>query len=186
VTSLGGEIGSYNNSGVGLGKITVEGTGSTWSNAASFAIGDVGRPGAGELEIINGGHVASVSAGITSSSVAPSKVSVDGVSSSWDIGTHLIIGYPGRGNPTDSRAKLSAVQQFDRTGAAAQQHALARFQPLGRLSHRHHRWQSHFAGSDGAMRKRPAAIGDQAGGLKEQGRPGWRSGRRGLPRAENP
>jgi subtilase-type serine protease len=92
VTSAGSSIGSANY-GVGPSQVTVDGSGSTWNNTGSYAIGEAVHHGAGELEILNGGHVTSDNARIISASAdTPSKVVVDGVSSIWNIGTNLKMG----------------------------------------------------------------------------------------------
>ena len=92
LTSAGSSVGTANY-GVEPGQITVDGSGSTWNNTGSFAIGEAVHDGAGELEILNGGHVTSDNARIISASAdTPSKVVVGGVSSIWNIGTNLTMG----------------------------------------------------------------------------------------------
>ena len=94
VTSAGGGICFNNNYGVGPGKITVDGAGSTWNNTGSFLIGDVGRTGAGEVEILHGGQVTDTGARVGSSSAdTPSKATVDGVGSTWNNAADLYIGW---------------------------------------------------------------------------------------------
>ena len=93
-------IGRYDNS---TGSATVTGTGSSWTNNASFAIGG---DGAGTLNIENGGWVTSGKSRLGGSSSGQGTVTVSGTGSSWttsgevswvDVSPVLIIGLSGTG-----------------------------------------------------------------------------------------
>ena len=73
----------------GVGKVTIEGTGSIWEQNGSLA---VGWRGEGHLNIVSGGTVVSAAGSIGRSQTATGTVVIDGSSSRWSIGSHLSVG----------------------------------------------------------------------------------------------
>lgn len=96
--SNGGKVSNSNgyigqNAG-GTGKVTVDGIGSTWTNAGNLTVGDFGT---GTLIIENGGKVSNTDGLIGNNSGSTGKVTVDGAGSSWTYGGSLIVGNSGDG-----------------------------------------------------------------------------------------
>ena len=96
--SNGGEVssdsGNIGNGTPGTGTVTVDGTGSTWTNTGDLI---VGNNGTGELTIQNGGVVSNTDGLIGNNSGSTGKVTVDGAGSSWTYGGSLIVGNSGDG-----------------------------------------------------------------------------------------
>jgi len=76
------------------GKVTVDGSGSTWTNNWPL---NVGHKGNGELSITNGGEVVSNSGCIGCNSGSNGTVTVDGSDSHWSINNVLQVGSGGNG-----------------------------------------------------------------------------------------
>jgi len=78
VSSLGGFVGySINGNLVSTGTVTVDGTGSTWTNSGSLYVG-YGNGGNGSLVVTNGGFVSSLGAFVGYGPGIFGKVTVDG------------------------------------------------------------------------------------------------------------
>ena len=92
VSSSGGQMYIGNNSG-SAGNVTVDGAGSSLTNA-NFLY--VGNNGTGELSISNGGQVTSSSGGVIGV-FGTGKVTVDGTGSSWTSNGILYVGNNGTG-----------------------------------------------------------------------------------------
>ena len=91
LSSYYGLIGYYSGS---TGVVTVDGSGSTWTNSSSLC---VGRYGQGTLNITNGGAVSNSSGHIGDGSGSTGVVTVDGSGSTWTCGSWLYVGYEGTG-----------------------------------------------------------------------------------------
>lgn len=80
------------------GIVTVDGSGSSWTNSSSLA---VGLSGDGTLTISNGGAVSNANNGIIGSAGGSTgTVTVDGSGSSWTISNSLFVGGTGAGTLT--------------------------------------------------------------------------------------
>lgn len=88
-----GSLGEYS---TGDATVLVDGAGSTWNNDGARL--DVGFFGLGRLNITNGGTVTSLDSGIGVGETSDGRVTVDGVSSAWNISTALYVGGGNRGN----------------------------------------------------------------------------------------
>jgi fibronectin-binding autotransporter adhesin len=88
-----GEIGSVYG---GSGTVTVDGTGSTWTNSHFFTVGE---SGSGTLNITNGGSVNNGTFGgcIGSGPSSTGVVTVSGAGSTWTSGGQFSVGFYGSG-----------------------------------------------------------------------------------------
>ena len=91
VSNSDGRIG-YNSGSTG--EVTVDGTGSTWTNSSDL---NVGRNGNGTLNVTNGGAVSSRTGYIGHHSGSMSEVTVNGPGSTWTNRSSLRVGYYGSG-----------------------------------------------------------------------------------------
>ena len=122
--SNGGEVssdsGNIGNGTPGTDTVTVDGTGSTWTNTGTLTVGDNGT---GELTISNGGVVSNTDGLIGNNSGSTGKVTVDGAGSSWTYGGSLIVGNSGDGELVISNgghvSYSSSVQYATTIGNAA-------------------------------------------------------------------
>lgn len=104
VSSLQGFVG-YD--GTATGTVTVDGTGSRWTNSAELTVGYIGR---GTLNIINGGVVTDTIGAIGSNGGSTGTVMVDGAGSTWTNSSTLTVGNSGNGTLTISNnGTVSAV-----------------------------------------------------------------------------
>ena len=76
------------------GEVTVDGTGSTWSNFYHLY---VGHSGGGTLKITRGGTVSDYYGYIGDSSGSTGEVTVDGFGSTWSNSSSLCVGNSGNG-----------------------------------------------------------------------------------------
>ena len=72
-----------------IGQVTVDGTGSTWTQGNYLNIGYLGD---GMLNVTGGGAVSSVYGTVANGSNSTGRVFVDGENSTWSIGSWLIVG----------------------------------------------------------------------------------------------
>jgi len=81
------------------GEVTVDGTGSTWTNSYSLIVdgGDYDSFGSGVLNITGGGAVICNWGTIGEKSNSTGEVTVDGPGSTWTNSSTLNVGYEGRG-----------------------------------------------------------------------------------------
>jgi T5SS/PEP-CTERM-associated repeat protein len=79
------------------GTVTVDGTGSSWTNYSSLY---AGYSGTGTLTIQNGGAVSSIIGVVGFNSGSTGTVTVDGAGSSWDNADTLYVGSSGTGTLT--------------------------------------------------------------------------------------
>jgi T5SS/PEP-CTERM-associated repeat protein len=117
ISGFGGlyNFGSYiGTNAKSTGKVTVDGSGSTWTNNWLL---NVGHKGNGELSIVNGGEVISNSGCIGCNSGANGTVTVDGSDSTWSINNVLQVGSGGNGT---LRITNGAAVTVDRTTYVAQ------------------------------------------------------------------
>ena len=91
VSNTGGVIADIAGSN---GSVTVDGVGSSWTNANSLVIS---RFGNGTLGITNGGAVSSTDGIIASGNGSIASVTVDGAGSSWTNANDLYVGFDGDG-----------------------------------------------------------------------------------------
>jgi outer membrane autotransporter protein len=89
-----GYIGSGNTS---TGTVTVDGSGSTWTNYGGLY---VGRSGAGTLTVRNGGTVRNTVGFVGSNSDSTGTVTVEGTGSTWANSSNLYVGNSGAGTLT--------------------------------------------------------------------------------------
>ncbi|MBZ9816434.1 autotransporter domain-containing protein [Mesorhizobium sp. CA7] len=80
--------------GQGTGTVTVDGTGSTWTNSGDLYIAE---RGVGTLDIINGGAVNNATGSIGTHAGSNGMVTVDGAGSTWTNSSHLYVGDQGTG-----------------------------------------------------------------------------------------
>jgi T5SS/PEP-CTERM-associated repeat protein len=80
----------------GDGAVLVDGVGSIWNHDGDRL--DVGFFGLGTLSISNGGIVTSLAAGVGVDVASTGNVTVDGVSSAWNVSTDLYVGGGDRGD----------------------------------------------------------------------------------------
>ncbi|MCD4699601.1 MAG: PEP-CTERM sorting domain-containing protein [Phycisphaerae bacterium] len=76
------------------GEVTVNGSGSTWTNSGYLHVGDHGH---GTLNITNGGVVSTASGSIGYGSGSTGVATVDGSGSTWTFNRGLNVGYRGQG-----------------------------------------------------------------------------------------
>jgi T5SS/PEP-CTERM-associated repeat protein/autotransporter-associated beta strand protein len=86
VSSKAGVIGNEAGS---VGKVTVTGAGSTWTNGGALTVGEEGQ---GLLQILDGGLVESASASINSGTLPDGGVEVIGSGSTWTNAGALLVG----------------------------------------------------------------------------------------------
>ncbi|MDX8503547.1 autotransporter outer membrane beta-barrel domain-containing protein [Mesorhizobium sp. VK4C] len=80
--------------GQGTGTVTVDGTGSTWTNSGDLYIAE---RGVGTLDITNGGAVNNAMGSIGSHAGSNGMVTVDGAGSTWINSSNLFVGDQGTG-----------------------------------------------------------------------------------------
>lgn len=97
VSSTDGRVGGYTSTDHGVGTVTVNGTGSTWTNTNSLSVGIYGT---GTLNIINGGAVSSAGGVLGSGSTGSGAVEVTGAGSSWASSGGITVGSEGSGTLT--------------------------------------------------------------------------------------
>jgi len=87
--------GSIGNAAGATGIATIDGAGSSWTNATDFR---VGNNGSGTLTIQNGGQLSNTTQGyIAVGAASNSTATVNGTGSSWTSGSFLSVGYGGTG-----------------------------------------------------------------------------------------
>lgn len=91
-----------------LGKVTVDGVGSTWTNSDNLFIGMYGDA---TLDITNSGMISNYSGYIGRYSASASIVTVDGIGSTWTNSYALFVGLDGKGtlNITDGGTVTSEL-----------------------------------------------------------------------------
>lgn len=93
VSSTDGRVGGYTSTDHGVGTVTVNGSGSTWTNTNSLTVGIYGT---GTLNIENGGAVSSASGFLGYGNSGIGTVTVD--NATWTTNdNHLYVGYSGTG-----------------------------------------------------------------------------------------
>ncbi|MBR0956975.1 autotransporter domain-containing protein [Bradyrhizobium japonicum] len=102
MVSNGGTVSNGANGYIGAnsgatGTVTVTGTGSSWTNAGTVAVGESGT---GTLTIANGGTVSNSTAVIGTNAGATGTVTVTGAGSSWSNAGDLTVGQDGTGTLT--------------------------------------------------------------------------------------
>ncbi|MEI9406645.1 autotransporter domain-containing protein [Mesorhizobium argentiipisi] len=80
--------------GQGTGTVTVDGTGSTWTNSGDLYIAE---RGVGTLDITNGGAVNNATGSIGTHAGSNGMVTVDGAGSTWTNSSNLFVGDQGTG-----------------------------------------------------------------------------------------
>ena len=88
-------IGHLAHSADSTGTVTVDGTGSNWSNSGEL---NVGRSGVGALSVTNGGTVSNTTGNLGLSDGSSGTTTVDGAGSSWSNSGELYVGRTGIGN----------------------------------------------------------------------------------------
>ncbi|WP_372530032.1 autotransporter domain-containing protein [Oricola sp.] len=106
--SLGGSTGVIGTSPGSSGTVTVEGSGSRWTNSGGFF---VGHEGTGTLHISDGGTVSNSGGGIGTTSGSNGTVTVEGPDSSWTNSANFYVGNSGTGtlNISDGGAVSTSV-----------------------------------------------------------------------------
>ena len=106
--SLGGSTGVIGTSPGSSGTVTVEGSGSRWTNSGGFF---VGHEGTGTLHISDGGTVSNSGGGIGTTSGSNGTVTVEGPDSSWTNSANFYVGNSGTGtlNISDGGAVSASV-----------------------------------------------------------------------------
>jgi T5SS/PEP-CTERM-associated repeat protein len=96
------------NDATSIGMVTVDGTGSSWTNNGDLTVGNFGN---GTLHITNGAHVFNFS-GVIGGDGSHGAVTVDGADTTWNNDVNIYVGYDSQSSGSLSITNGAVVTSF--------------------------------------------------------------------------